>query len=329
MVYFWFLVMNDNIAIKIMGLTKYYGRYLAVNHLDLEIYDGEIFGFLGPNGAGKTTTLLMLTTVIKPSDGTAIVGGYDITKTPEKVREQIGMAFQDPKLYWVNTPWEILTWHAKVCGYRGSKAKEIVKEILTKLDMWEARNKRAFELSGGMKKRVEIAKIFIQKPNIAIFDEPTAQIDVSGKHKIWEMIKELRDEGSTIILATNELYEADVLSDRIGIIHKGKLVALGSPSELKDKIPGGDVLEIKIEDDISNEILNKLRSYPEISSIDYSNNELRIYLNMVEEVLPKVVSFLLSRKVRIKAVNMREPSLDDVFLHFTGVKISEVERGRE
>lgn len=321
--------MNDNIAIKIMGLTKYYGKYLAVNHLDLEIYDGEIFGFLGPNGAGKTTTLLMLTTVIKPSGGTAIVGGYDITKNPEKVREQIGMAFQDPKLYWVNTPWEILTWHAKVCGYRGSKAKEIVKEILTKLDMWEARNKRAFELSGGMKKRVEIAKIFIQKPNIAIFDEPTTQIDVSGKHKIWEMIKELRDEGSTIILATNELYEADILSDRIGIIHRGKLVALGSPSELKDKIPGGDVLEIKIEDDVSDEILSKLRSYPEISSIDYSNNELRIYLNMVEEVLPKVISFLLSRKVRIKAVNMREPSLDDVFLHFTGIKISEAERGRE
>lgn len=319
--------MQKNVAVKISGLTKYYGKYLAVDHLNLEIYEREIFGFLGPNGAGKTTTLLMLMTVIKPTEGTANVMGYDINREPEKVREMIGMAFQEPKLYWINTPWEILIWHAKVCGYKGSEVKEVVKSVLKELDMWEARNKRAFELSGGMKKRIEIAKIFIQRPAVAIFDEPTAQIDVSGKHKIWEMIKALRDEGSTIILATNELYEADVLSDRVGIIHRGKLIALGTPSELKDKIPGGDVLEIKVDGNIRRDVLTRLEIIPEVSSVNYSEGVIKIYLNRVEELLPEVVSVLFSNNVRVKAVNMREPSLDDVFLHFTGMTISEAERG--
>jgi ABC-2 type transport system ATP-binding protein len=316
--------------IKISGLTKYYGNYLAVDHIDLDIYEGEIFGLLGPNGAGKTTTLLMLTTVIKPTEGSAIIMGYDIRREPEKVREIIGMAFQEPKLYWVNTPWEILVWHAKVCGYKGKEAKEIVREVLDKLDMWDARNKRAFQLSGGMKKRVEIAKLFIQRPKVAIFDEPTSQIDVSGKHKIWGMIRELRSEGSTIILATNELYEADILSDRVGIIHKGKIAALGSPSALKDMIPGGDVLEIKVDRLVPEEIRSELEAIPEVSRVSESDGTIRLYLNRAEEILPSVVQLLVSKEIRVRSVNMREPTLNDVFLHFTGMTITEAEgRGDE
>ena len=320
-------LMNNSIAIEIKGLTKYYGNYLAVDHIDLEIYEGEIFGFLGPNGAGKTTTLLMLTTVIKPSDGTAIIKGFDIRKTPEKVREVIGMAFQEPKLYWVNTPWEILIWHAKVCGYSRSQAREVVKEVLEDLNMWDARNKRAFQLSGGMKKRIEIAKLFIQRPEVAIFDEPTSQIDVSGKHQIWNMIKALRDDGSTIILATNELYEADILSDKVGIIHKGKIVALGSPASLKDMIPGGDILEISIDRSIPNNIKSRLEAIPEVSRVSLYNGMLRLYLNRAEEILPDVVQLLMSNNIKVKSINMREPTLNDVFLHFTGKTIREAEEG--
>ena len=314
---------KEDIAIKIVGLTKYYGKFLAVDHINLEIYDREIFGFLGPNGAGKSTTLLMLTTVLKPSDGTAYVYGYDIRKNPDKVRELVGIAFQDPKLFWIHTPYEILIWHAKVCGYRGAKAKEIVKDVLTTLNMWEARNKKAFELSGGMRKRVEIAKIFIQKPRVAIFDEPTAQIDVSGKHMIWDMIRSIRDEGSTIILATNELYEADVLSDRVGIIYKGRIVAAGSPKELKDTIPGGDVLEIYVDNMPSNGVIDNLNSYKEVSKVELVDSTIRVYLNKVEELLPKILEYLIKNKVRVKSVNMREPTLDDVFIHYTGARLRE------
>lgn len=315
--------MDGDVAIKIVGLTKYYGKFLAVDHINLEIYDKEIFGFLGPNGAGKSTTLLMLTTVLKPSDGTAYIYGYDIRKDPDKVRSLVGIAFQDPKLFWIHTPYEILIWHAKVCGYRGSKAKEVVKDVLTTLNMWDARNKRAFELSGGMRKRVEIAKVFIQKPKVAIFDEPTAQIDVTGKHMIWNMIRGLRDEGSTIILATNELYEADVLSDRVGIIYKGRIVAVGTPKELKDTIPGGDILEIQVEGSLSDGLVSHLEAYPDVSKVQLVDSTIKLYLNRVEELLPKILEDLIRNGVRVKSVNMREPTLDDVFMHYTGAKLRE------
>lgn len=315
--------MGSSIAVKIVDLTKYYGSFLAVDHINLEIYEREIFGFLGPNGAGKTTTLLMLTTVLRPSEGNAYVYGYDIRRHPDRVRGFIGMAFQDPKLYWIHTPYEILLWHAKVCGYRGVKAREVVRDVLMDLDMYEARGKRAFELSGGMRKRVEIAKIFIQKPRLAIFDEPTTQIDVSGKHKIWDMIKALRDEGSTIILATNELYEADILSDRVAIIYRGRIAALGTPRELKDTIPGGDVLEIEYASNLPQDVVGEIKGISQVQRIVQGDSRLEIYLNEVEKVLPKIVSLLIERGVNIRAVHMREPSLDDVFMHYTGARLEE------
>ena len=226
-------------------LTKHYDDLIAVNHLNLRIEDGEIFGLLGPNGAGKTTTVLMLTTVIKPTEGTATIGNYDIKKNPDDVRKLIGICFQEPKMLWVSTPWDVLNWHAKVCGLSSQERNSRVKTVLKDLNMWDHRRKKVHGLSGGMRKRVEIAKMLIQRPKIAFIDEPTAQIDVIGKHKIWDMIRELRDEGSTIILATNELYEADILSDRVGIIHKGKLLVCDTPKKLKDSILGGDSVEIK------------------------------------------------------------------------------------
>jgi len=320
--------MYDSVAIDVQELTKYYGRNLAVDHVSFKVYENEIFGFLGPNGAGKTTTILMLATVIKPSSGTAIVGGYDIRKHPEKVRELIGIAFQDPKVYWVNTPWEVLYWHAKVCGYRGEEAKRIVKDVLEKLELWDSRNKKAFELSGGQRKKVEVGKVLIKKPKIAIFDEPTAQIDVTGKHFIWSMIKELRDSGSTIILATNDLFEADVLSDRVAIIHKGKIIISGTPNQLKDNVPSGDIIELKVENNIDTKILDEIRYNHNISNISYSNKVLKIYLNKGEEFLPQLISFLSNKGIRILSAIIREPTLDDVFLYYTGMTLVEAESQR-
>jgi ABC-2 type transport system ATP-binding protein len=196
-------------VIQFQDLTKKFGDFTAVDHLNLDIQEGEILGLLGPNGAGKTTTILMLATVIKPTDGTARVGDFDIHKQPEKVRELLGIAFQEPKMLWVSTPWDVVNWHAKVCGLSTQERKRRVKEVLDAVDMWDSRRKNVHSLSGGMRKRVEIAKVLVQRPKIAIVDEPTAQIDIVGKHRIWNMLLELRDEGSTIILATNELYEAD------------------------------------------------------------------------------------------------------------------------
>jgi ABC-2 type transport system ATP-binding protein len=314
--------------IRIENLTKKFGNFTAVNHLNLEIEEGEILGLLGPNGAGKTTTILMLATVIRPTEGTAYVGGYDVRKNPDKVRELLGVAFQEPKMLWVSTPWDVINWHAKVCGLPTQERKRRVREVLEALDMWDYRHRSVHALSGGMRKRVEIAKVLIQRPKIAIVDEPTAQIDVVGKHKIWRMLQELRDCGTTIILATNELYEADMLSDRVGIMHRGKLLVCDTPQRLKDSIVGGDIVEIQFEAEPSPKIVEQLKQFKEVVKIIKAKaSTLRLYLNRVEEVVPKIMNSLMKEGAAISSIRMSEPSLDDVFAHYTGLTLEEAEKG--
>ncbi|MEM2103684.1 MAG: ATP-binding cassette domain-containing protein [Candidatus Bathyarchaeia archaeon] len=314
--------------IRTEDLTKKFGNFVAVDHLNLEVEEGEILGLLGPNGAGKTTTILMVATVIRPTEGTAYVGGYDVRKNPNKVRELLGIAFQEPKMLWVSTPWDVVNWHAKVCGLSTEERKQRVREVLEALDMWDYRHRNVHELSGGMRKRVEIAKVLIQKPKIAIVDEPTSQIDVVGKHKIWRMLRELCYAGTTIILATNELYEADVLSDRVGIMHKGKLLVCDTPQKLKDSIIGGDVVEIQFEAEPSPKIFEELSQFKEVVKvIKARSSTLRVYLNRVEEVVPKIMSMLMKESVAVSSIHMSEPSLDDVFAHYTGLTLEEAQRG--
>ena len=313
--------------IRMVNLTKKFGNLVAVNHLDLDIEEGEILGLLGPNGAGKTTTLLMLTTVIKPTEGTAFIGPYDVTCEADKARTLIGMAFQDPKMLWVSTPWDVLNWHAKVCGLSVDDRKKRVRWVLEELDLWNERRKTVHTFSGGMRKRVETAKILIQRPKIAIIDEPTTQIDIVGKHRIWNMIRTLRDEGSTILLATNELYEADMLSDRVAIMHKGKLLVCDNPKKLKDSIPGGDIIEVVLEKDIPETSLEEVKKINRVVDVLATKpHHLKIYLNKAEEMLPQITEFFHKIQAPIKSIQMSEPSLDDVFVHYTGLTIEEAEK---
>jgi len=316
--------------IRIENLTKKFGNFAAVDSLNLEVEEGEILGLLGPNGAGKTTVILMLATVIRPTEGTALVGGYDIRKNPDKVRGLLGIVFQEPKMLWVSTPWDIVNWHAKVCGLSTQERKQRVKEVLDAVDMWEPRHKNVHALSGGMRKRVEMAKVLVQKPKIAIVDEPTAQIDIVGKHKIWNMLLELRDEGSTIILATNELYEADQLSDRVGILHRGKLLICDTPKRLKDSILGGDIVDVQLEKDAPAQIVEELKGLKEVVDVmQVKPTNLRLYLNRVEEVVPQIMNLFMKNGVPITSIRMSEPSLDDVFAHYTGLTIEEAQKNGE
>ena len=191
-------------------------------------------------------------------------------------------------------------------------------------------------MSGGMRKRVEVAKIMIQRPKIAIIDEPTAQIDVIGKHRIWSMIKALRDEGSTIVLATNELYEADKLSDRVAIMHRGRLLVCDNPQNLKDSIMGGDILDIRLDGEVTEEALGRLKDIKEVVKVmTIRPNHVRVYLNQAERVIPKAMRLLMEAGTLVSSISMTEPSLDDVFLHYTGLTIEEAQgtrppwRGRE
>jgi ABC-2 type transport system ATP-binding protein len=175
-----------------------------------------------------------------------------------------------------------------------------------------------------------MAKVLVQRPKIAIVDEPTAQIDIVGKHKIWNMLLELRDEGSTIILATNELYEADQLSDRVGILHKGKLLVCDTPKKLKDSILGGDIVDVQLEKDAPKQIVEELKGLKEVVDVmQVKPTNLRLYLNRVEEVVPQIMNLLMKKDVPITSLRMSEPSLDDVFAHYTGLTIEEAQKNGE
>ena len=308
-------------AVKIIDLVKSFGNAIAVNGINLTIEEGEIFGLLGPNGSGKSTTLLIIATVYKPTSGDVIVFGKSVVRQGDEVRKYVGIAFQEPKALWVDKPYELLLWHAMVVGYSMGDAKRVVRDVMEDLGIWEYRNKAFAELSGGNKKKVELAKIFIQRPRLAIFDEPTAQLDVITKHAVWRMIEDLRRSGSTIIVATNEMAEAERLSDRIGIIYRGSLKALGTPGELKDGIPGGDIIEAVVDGHIRQDFLDMIKSDVDAIRIDLRDAVIRIYVNKGEEKIARVVDLFTRKGIKIRQISLKEPTLDDVFFYYTGAKL--------
>lgn len=309
-------------AVEIVNFTKIFGNTIAVNNLNLKIFEGEIFGLLGPNGSGKSTTLLTIATVYKPTKGDILVFGHSVTREGDTVRRYVGIAFQEPKAMWVDTPYELLLWHARVVGYSSREAKNVVKEVMEKLSLWEHRQKQFYQLSGGTRKKLEIAKVMIQKPKLAIFDEPTAQVDVITKHALWDVVKAMRDEGSTIIVATNDMFEAEKICERIAIIYKGELRALGTVKDLKDQVPGGDVVEISFEGS-KNEVERLLASLSGIGKVMLQDNKLVAYLNKGEERAAEIASVLLGAGIKVKRIMVQEPTLDDVFFYVTGARLGE------
>ena len=300
-------------------LSKFFKTVEVVSKLTFDVQDKEIFGLLGPNGAGKTTSMLILCSVLKPTSGTVIINNIDLNHEASKVRTQIGVAFQEPVLDSRLTVQQNLEFHADACGLKSHVKAERIKDILTHLDMWEDRKQKAGKLSGGMKKKIEDAKIFVQRPPVAIFDEPTAFLDVPSRHKVWKQIARLRDEGSTILLATNMMDEADKLCDRVGILSKGKLVAIGTPRTLKGNLPKGDVIEIRVTQDTAR-VAELVRNIPDVKDAIPlgSSNRIRIYVSHAELKMPTIMESLLRDGTHVESIDMKEPSLDDVFLHYTG-----------
>lgn len=310
-----------NNAVEIIGFTKTFGKFVAVEDLNLTIREGEIFGLLGPNGSGKSTTLLTIATVYKPTRGDIYVSGHSVTREDYVVRKLVSIAFQDPKAMWIDKPIELLTWHARVVGYSSSEAKKVVKEVLELLGLWEHRNKYFYQLSGGTRKKIELAKVLIQKTPVMILDEPTAQVDVLSKHALWDVIRGLKKEGRTVIIATNDMFEAERVCDRVGIIFKGKLRALGTVSELKDLIPSGDVIEIIVKDKISDEKI--IHNLGEFGSIKISEGVVKIYVSKSEEKVVDIIDLFRKHNIRIDKLMIKEPSLDDVFTYITGARLRE------
>ena len=300
---------------------KRFGKTDAVKEFSLKIQEKEILGLLGPNGAGKSTLMLMMGTVYRPTAGSITVHGFDVVRQANDVRRLIGIAFQDARVDGILGAFDVLNWHLKMTTSLGKDAREKrVEEVLKALDLWEARNKRTWLMSGGMKKKVEDAKVLVQRPKIAVFDEPTAFLDVPSRLLMWKMIRELRDEGSTVIVATNMMDEAERLSDNVAIVNLGKLVATGTSEFLKQSQKGAEVLELTVGDD-SDLPRDLLTQFKEVSDVNRLENKVMIYLTSGRLLLPRIVETLTSKGVKIDSVHLKEVTLEDVFLRYTGQRL--------
>ena len=310
-------------AVETISLSKRYGKTDALRELNFTVDDGEIMVILGPNGSGKTTLLMILCTILKPTSGTAKVMGIDVVQQGTKVRETMGIAFQEARGFWRHKPSSILKFHASMFDIDPAKRGDLIEQTMKELELWESRDKMFMHLSGGQAKRLETAKVLVQRPKLAIFDEPTSQVDLRGKRKIWDEIRKLRDQGSTVIVATNEVREAEYLADRVTILHKGQLVVRDSIPKLKDAIAGGDVVEVDFENPVSGRLAEDLTSLGGSFSLSEERQQLRAKVSRAEDWVPKMTSASYNLGAKISSIRVTEPSLDDVFLHFTGKALVE------
>jgi ABC-2 type transport system ATP-binding protein len=301
--------------IKTNALTKNYGRIQAVNSIDLSIHKGEVFGLLGPNGAGKTTTIGMLCTIVRPSSGSASIAGYDIIREPARVRCQVGIVFQDPTLDTVLTGRENLELHARLYGVSSDVREKRITEMLELVDLKERGKDITRTYSGGMRRRLELARGLLHRPAVLFLDEPTLGLDPQTRARIWEYIKKMaQTEQTTVVLTTHYMEEAEQVCDRVGIIDHGKIIALDSPGTLKEFM-GGDMVVIKAKE-LS---LEKISALPYVSEIKENEDALEIITKEAHLHLAEILSMIKD----VQCVEVRVPTLNDVFIKLTGRDIRE------
>lgn len=314
--------------IETRNLTKRFGKLVAVDRVSISVEEGEIFGFLGPNGAGKTTTINVLTTLLRPSEGSAAVAGLDVVKEDNRVRSIIGLVPQDLTVDEDLTGMENMLLQARLYHVPMSKAKPRIEEVLELLTLADAAGRKVETYSGGMRKRLELAEGLIHYPRVLFLDEPTLGLDVQTRVAMWDYIRKLRDEQKiTVFLTTHYMEEADALCDRIAIIDRGRIIAQGTPHELKESL-GGDIVEIVLEGD-SRDIMAVLNSLPSVKEVKNTDDVYRIKVSQGEEALPSIIEKLLRKKIEIRRASLTEPTLDQVYLEYTGKSIRESGNGRE
>lgn len=298
------------------NLTKRFNDFTAVDNISLSVKKGEIFGFLGPNGAGKTTTIKMLTTLLYPTDGSAKLSDFDIIKQRDNVRQNIGVVFQDPALDIELTGKENLDFHARMYGLSKDKRKKRINEVLQLVDLVEKKDILIKNYSGGMKRRLEIARGLMHYPTVLFLDEPTLGLDSQTRRAIWEYIKKMNEEeDTTIFLTTHYMDEADYLCDRVGIIDKGKILIIDSTENLKNSV-GADVITLSCLNE--EKLIKRLETEKWIKNIKHYDSYLTIGVQKGEEKIPQIFDIAQKLDIKIKSISVRKPTLDDVFLHFTG-----------
>jgi ABC-2 type transport system ATP-binding protein len=303
--------------IETQKLTKTYGKIQAVRGIDLNIGKGEIFGLLGPNGAGKTTTIGMLCTIIKPTSGSATIAGFDIVREPAAVRRQVGIVFQDPTLDTVLTGRENLQLHARLYGMPSEVRGKRIDDILELVDLKDRADDVTRTYSGGMRRRLELARGLLHRPAVLFLDEPTLGLDPQTRARTWEYIKRMaQTEQTTVVLTTHYMEEAEQVCDRVGIIDHGQIIALGTPEELKQSM-GGYMVVMRVKEPP----LDRIRALPYVTEVKLNDGQVEITMKEAHIHLPD----LLSKVPNVECVETRVPTLNDVFIKLTGRDIREEE----
>jgi ABC-2 type transport system ATP-binding protein len=305
-------------AIEVDHLVKKFGELVAVNDISFTVARGEIFGLLGPNGAGKTTLIRMMTTLTPPTSGTARIGGHDIVKDPDGVRHVLGVIPQaftsDPEL----TARENMLIHAKLYGVPSDKRAALINQLLESVDLLKFADSLVRTFSGGMRRRLEIARGLVHSPEILFLDEPTTGLDPVSRTNVWEMIRGLREKSQlTILITTHYMDEADKLCERIAIVDHGQLAALDTPEHLKDSIPGTDVVEAEFQS-APPDWLDQLRALAQVASVTQRDDVVHISSHDGPSTVAALMDLARNRKVTVKKVTVQSTTLDDVFLHYTG-----------
>ena len=303
-----------NTVIELNNITKEYNNQKVVDNLTLSIYEGEIFGFLGPNGAGKTTSINIMTGLIKATSGSVDIKNYDKT--------DMGICPQDIILWDYLTCYENLYTMGQMYDIPKKDLKNNIDKILKKLMLYDKKDKLVEELSGGMKRRMNIAMATIHNPKILILDEPSEGLDPQSRRILWDYINLQKSNGNTVILTTHLMDEADALSDRVAIIDSGRLLKLDTPLNLKSSIGSGDILEITIENNIS-ETTNSLKELSYIKSIANTDNTITMNLLNASNKLPEIIKIIEANESLLKNITIRQNTLEDVFIELTGRQLRE------
>nr|CBH37576.1 ABC transporter, ATP-binding protein [uncultured archaeon] len=311
-------------VIEVTDLIKRFNSngisFAAVDQITFTVEEREIFALLGPNGAGKTTLIKILTTLLKPTSGMAKVAGFDVTKDKEKVRASIGIVFQEPALDRRLTGRENLDFHARMYGIKRGERERRVAELLKLVELEEKADIVVDKYSGGMNRRLELARGFIHHPKVLFLDEPTLGLDTQTRRRTWDYIKQLNErEGVTIVLTTHYMEEAEYLCDRVGIIDRGKIIVLDSPKKLVDLI-GLDLVTLELNTSNAAGIFENLDF---VTDVQAHNGFVTLKMERADLRIPTIMEHARESGLEIKSVNMRKPSLEDVFLHFTGRRIRE------
>ncbi|MFB5607450.1 MAG: ATP-binding cassette domain-containing protein [Candidatus Nitrosomaritimum yanchengensis] len=315
-------------SIETKSLSKTFGDVKAVDDISFYVETGEIFGFLGPNGAGKSTTMMILTTLLKPTSGQALVSGFDVTNNPKQVREKIGYVQQETTVDEYLTGRENLLLQARLNHIPKTQVDSRIDEVLELIELSDKQNEPVVTYSGGMRKRLDIAGGLLHRPKVLFLDEPTVGLDIQTRRKIWEYIKKIHDEFEmTIFLTTHYMEEADQLCDRIGIIDGGKIQVIDSPQNMKSAM-GNEVISLSIErSDSENMFLSELKKIELINKINHDQNKITLFASKGTEVIPKIFQISSDLGIKIISISLTQPTLDDVFISYTGHEIREEEGG--